>query len=175
MSATLASIPSAAGRFLSGGGARFAAARTLDRNSSPVNTVRASHCCYRSAKTRRPCKKTLLLQELEKDGSALAAAIKTAALAGDSSAMSLWLTRLEPGLRSRSETVEIELDVNAPIEDQIKAVMTAIAAGEISVETGSMLINNIEKLANIRAAQGNGDKEEALIKAFRDMATKVLV
>jgi hypothetical protein len=120
-------------------------------------------------------RKTLLLQELEKDGSALANAIKAAALAGDSSAMSLWLTRLEPAIRSRSETVEIELDVNAPIEDQMKAVMTAIANAQISVETGTMLINNIEKLANIRTAQGDGDKEGALIKAFRDMAMKVPV
>jgi Family of unknown function (DUF5681) len=120
-------------------------------------------------------KKTLLLQELERDGSSLAAAIKAAALSGDSSAMSLWLTRLEPALRSRSETVEIELDVNASVEDQIKAVMTAIANGEISVETGSLLINNIEKLANIRAAQGTGDREQALIQAFRDMATKLPV
>jgi hypothetical protein len=120
-------------------------------------------------------RKTILLQELEKDGSALAAAIKTAALAGDASAMSLWLTRLEPALRSRGKTVEIELNVNAPIEDQIKAVMTAIASAQISVETGSMLINNIEKLANIRVAQGSGDKEQALIQAFRDMATKLPV
>ncbi len=120
-------------------------------------------------------RKTLLLQELEKDGSALAAAIKAKALDGDPAAMSLWLTRLEPALRSRSETVELELDVNAPIEDQIKAVMTAIVDGQISVETGSMLINNIEKLANIRLAQGNGDREHALIQAFRDMATKLPV
>jgi hypothetical protein len=120
-------------------------------------------------------KKTLLLQELEKDGSALAVAIKAKALDGDPAAMSLWLTRLEPALRSRSETVELELDVNAPIEDQIKAVMTAIVDGQISVETGSMLINNIEKLANIRLAQGNGDREQALIQAFRDMATKLPV
>jgi hypothetical protein len=120
-------------------------------------------------------KKTLLLQELEKDGSALAVAIKAKALDGDPAAMSLWLTRLEPALRSRSETVEIELDVNAPIEDQIKAVMTAIVDGQISVETGSMLISNIEKLANIRQAQDNGDKEQALIDAFREMATKMPV
>jgi len=120
-------------------------------------------------------RKTILLQELEKDGSALAAAIKAAALAGDASAMSLWLTRLEPALCSRGETVEIELNVNAPIEDQIKAVMTAIAGAQITVETGSMLINNIEKLANIRAAQGSGDKERALIQAFRDLATKLPV
>jgi hypothetical protein len=120
-------------------------------------------------------RKTLLLQELEKDGSALAAAIKTAALSGDASAMSLWLTRQEPALRSRSETVEIELDVDASSEDQIKTIMRAIVAGDISVETGSMLINNIEKLANIRAAQGSDDKGQALVQAFRDMATKLPV
>jgi hypothetical protein len=120
-------------------------------------------------------RKTLLLQELEKDGSALAVAIKASALTGDTSAMSLWLTRLEPAVRARGEMIEIELDVNAPVEDQLKVVMQAIADGEISVDVGSMLINNIEKLANIRAAVGLGDRESSLIQAFRDMASKVPV
>lgn len=120
-------------------------------------------------------KKTILLQELEKDGSALAVAIKASALTGDTSAMSLWLTRLEPAVRARGETIEIDLDVNATVEDQLKKVLQAIADGEISVDVGSMLINNIEKLSNIRAAAGLGDRESNLIQAFRDMATKVPV
>jgi hypothetical protein len=120
-------------------------------------------------------RKTIILQELEKDGSALACAIKAAALTGDTSAMSLWLTRLEPAVRVRGETIEMDFDVNAPLEDQLKKVLQAIVDGEISVDVGSMLINNIEKLANIRAAAGLGDMESNLIQAFREMANKVPV
>src|SRR6266404_2101926 len=72
-------------------------------------------------------RRSILLQELEKDGSALAIAIKTAALTdGDVGAMSLWLTRLESAVRARGEMIQIELDVNAPVEDQIKTIMQAI-------------------------------------------------
>lgn len=115
-------------------------------------------------------RKTILLQELEKDGSALAIAIKTAALTGDTSAMSLWLTRLEPAVRARGEMIQIDLDVNAPVEDQIKAVMRATVDGDISVETGNMLINNIAKLAEIRTAANAGGQQQSLIDAFKEMA-----
>lgn len=120
-------------------------------------------------------RKTILLQELEKDGSALACAIKAAALTGDTSAMSLWLTRLEPAVRVRGETIEMDLDVNAPVEDQLKHVLQAIANGEISVDVGTAMINNIEKLANIRAAAGAGAEQEKLIALFKDIGNKVPV
>jgi hypothetical protein len=55
-------------------------------------------------------RKTLLLQELEKDGSSLANAIKSAAMSGDSAAMALWLSRLEPPARKHGEHVEFEFD-----------------------------------------------------------------
>jgi hypothetical protein len=120
-------------------------------------------------------RKTLILEELEKDGSALATAIKAAALTGDTSAMSLWLTRLEPAVRARGETIEFPLDVNAPVEDQLKQVLQAIADGEISVDGGSMLIANIEKLANVRATANAGSHADALIQAMRDFAAKAPV
>lgn len=120
-------------------------------------------------------RKTLLLQELERDGSALAAAIKAKALEGDMSAASLWLSRLEPAARTRGETVEFDFNPQSTPAQNIEEVMKAVAAGEMSVETGAQLISGIEKLANVRVAEVTEDKERTLIDAFREFATKAPV
>lgn len=115
-------------------------------------------------------RKTLLLQELERDGSALAAAIKAKALEGDASCMSLWLSRLEPAARTRGETVEFNFRPDATPAQNIEEVMKAVAAGDMSVETGAQLISGIEKLANVRVSEQTVDKERALIDVFRQFA-----
>nr|WP_298717223.1 DUF5681 domain-containing protein [uncultured Steroidobacter sp.] len=120
-------------------------------------------------------RKTLLIQELERDGSALAAAIKAKALEGDMSAASLWLSRLEPAARTRGETVEFDFNPQSTPAQNIEEVMKAVAAGEMSVETGAQLISGIEKLANVRVAEVTEDKERTLIDAFREFATKAPV
>jgi hypothetical protein len=115
-------------------------------------------------------RKTLLLQELERDGSALAAAIKAKALEGDASCMSLWLSRLEPAARTRGETVEFSFDPQATPAQNIEEVMKAVARGDMTVETGAQLISGIEKLANVRVSEQTEDKERALIDVFRQFA-----
>jgi hypothetical protein len=95
-------------------------------------------------------RKTLLREELEKDGSALAAAIKEAALEGDGTAMSLWLSRLEPPLRPRAEKVQFDLDPSKPLHLQAQQVLVAVANGDIDPETGQMLVNLISSFAGIR-------------------------
>lgn len=120
-------------------------------------------------------RKTLLLQELERDGSALAAAIKAKALEGDASCMSLWLSRLEPAARTRGETVEFAFDPAATPAQNIEEVMKAVAAGDMTVETGAQLISGIEKLSNVRVSEQTEDREIALINAFREMAQKMPV
>jgi hypothetical protein len=121
-------------------------------------------------------RKTLLMEELERDGSALAAAIKRKALEeGDASCMSLWLSRLEPAARTRGETVEFNFRPDATPAQNIEEVMAAVAAGDMSVETGAQLISGIEKLANVRVAEVTEDKERSLIDAFRAFAKNVPV
>src|SRR5687767_14880902 len=71
-------------------------------------------------------KKTLLREELEKDGPALANAMKSKALGGCMNAAGLWLARLEPALRQRGETVEFELDDTAPLSTQVEQVTRAM-------------------------------------------------
>jgi hypothetical protein len=117
-------------------------------------------------------KKTLLREELEKDGSALAAAIKARALEGDMQAASLWLTRLEPPARMRGETVEFDFDPKASAAQNIESILKAVAAGEVTVETGAQLIASIERLADVRESAGGGDREQQIVDALRDFATK---
>jgi hypothetical protein len=122
-----------------------------------------------------PNKKTVLRQELEKDGSALAAAIKAKALTGDTSAQALWLARLEPALRPRGETVTLALDTSLSLPLQMEQVTQAVANGELTIEQGSQIVEMLERLANVRAQADGDSKADALIAAFRQMASALPV
>ena len=98
-------------------------------------------------------KKTLLRAELEKDGSALAAAIKAAALNPDSpdtTAMSLWLARLEPPLRPAAQRVQFHLDPDAPIADQAKQVMLAMSRGELDPDTARQIMDMLSAFIGMK-------------------------
>ena len=105
----------------------------------------------------------------------MATAIKSAAMNGDSAAMALWLSRIEPPVRKHGEHVEFEFDAKATPAQNIEKVLAAIAAGELSLEAGNMIISGIEKLASARAVTEVTDKSAALIEAFKDMAGRVPV
>ncbi len=96
-------------------------------------------------------RKTLLRKELEKDGSALAAAIKTAALEGnDTTAMSLWLARLEPPLRPTAQRVTFELDTQLSIAEQAKQVVQAMARGELDPDTAKQIMEMLTCFVGLR-------------------------
>ncbi|MDO4768982.1 MAG: DUF5681 domain-containing protein [Brachymonas sp.] len=109
-------------------------------------------------------RKTLLAEELQKDGSDLARAIKEAALAGDTSAMNLWAQRLEPPLRARAAAVGFELDPEKPLHEQAQQVLAAVSEGRVDPETGRMLIDCIQSVAGIRAV----DELEAHLAALEE-------
>jgi hypothetical protein len=119
--------------------------------------------------------KTQLRQELEKDGASLANAVKTAALEGDMTAAGLWLARLEPVLKPRSEPTPFDLDRKAPITDQVEQVVIAVAAGDLTIDEGRHIVAMLQQLAEIRAldsASGNAAQiVEALSKFGRSAFT----
>ncbi|MFO1408242.1 MAG: DUF5681 domain-containing protein [Steroidobacteraceae bacterium] len=98
-------------------------------------------------------KKTLLREELEKDGSALAVAIKAAALkpdSPDSTAMSLWLSRLEPPLRPSAQRVQFDLNPDAPIADQAKQIMLAMSRGELDPDTARQIMDMLSAFIGMK-------------------------
>lgn len=110
-------------------------------------------------------KKTLLRAELEKDGSALAAAIKAAALNPDSpdtTAMSLWLARLEPPLRPSAQRVQFDLDPDAPIADQAKQVMLAVSRGELDCDQAKQIMDLLSAFIGMKDVENFLDELKRL-------------
>lgn len=95
-------------------------------------------------------RKTVVVQEFEKEGSRIARVVIDAALEGDMTAANMVLQRLSPPLRSRSEKVTFELDPDKPLSEQAQQVLTAVAAGDIDPETGKLLIDAIGAFAGIK-------------------------
>lgn len=121
-------------------------------------------------------RKTLLREELEKDGSALAAALKAKALEGDPTCLGLWLARLEPVMKPRAEPVEFKLDTDAPPAKQIAQVIEAVAAGDLTIDEGHQIANMLRQLAEVRVLENGGDdKADKLINAFKEFAQSPVV
>lgn len=97
-------------------------------------------------------KRTLLAQAFEAEAKEIATSVIEAAKAGDMQAASLVLSRIEPPLRSRPERVQFDLDANAPLTEQARQVLTAIAGGQLSPETGRVVIDSIGAFAKLREA-----------------------
>lgn len=118
-------------------------------------------------------RKTLLREELEKDGSALAAAIKAKALDGDTSAQALWLARLEPVIRPRAEPVEFDLDTKLSAAGQIEQVIKAVAEGALTIDEGQLICNMIRQRAEVIALEGASDGAAQVVDALRAFAQGV--
>jgi hypothetical protein len=113
-------------------------------------------------------RKTLLREELERDGSSLAAAIKAAALnpeSPDTTAMSLWLSRLEPPLRPTAQRVQFTLDPGAPIADQAKQIVQAVADGHVDVDTGKQILDMLAAYIGMKDVEHFLDELKRLAKS----------
>ncbi|MBZ0330024.1 hypothetical protein KZO25_06785 [Halomonas sp. ANAO-440] len=95
-------------------------------------------------------RKTVVVQEFEKEGSRIARVVIDAALEGDMTAANMVLQRLSPPLRSRSEKVTFELDADKPLSAQAQQILSAVATGDIDPDTGKLLIDAIGAFAGIK-------------------------
>lgn len=95
-------------------------------------------------------RKTVVVQEFEKEGSRIARVVIDAALEGDMTAANMVLQRLSPPLRSRSEKVTFELDADKPLSEQAQQILSAVATGDIDPDTGKLLIDAIGAFAGIK-------------------------
>lgn len=107
-------------------------------------------------------KKTLVAQEFEKEGSAIARVVIDKALAGDISAANIVLQRISPPLKTRAEKVKFELDSNAPLTGQARQILAAVALGEVDPDTGQVLINCISAFAGLRQVDELDERLRAL-------------
>lgn len=107
-------------------------------------------------------KKTLIATEFEKDGSAVARVVVEAALGGDIQAANIVLMRLAPPLKARAERVQFALDANAPLTQQARQILQAVADGNIDPDTGKLLIDSISAFAGLREVDELAQRLDAL-------------
>ncbi|MFT3963728.1 DUF5681 domain-containing protein [Propionivibrio sp.] len=93
---------------------------------------------------------SLISEEFEKEGSAVARVVIQAAKDGDIHAANIVLQRLAPPLKPRSEKVSFAIDATKPLTEQATQVLKAIADGEIDPDSGRALIDCICAFAGLR-------------------------
>lgn len=96
-------------------------------------------------------KKAKLAHRMLADADGIVAALIEKALEGDTGAASLVLSRVMPSLRSQAEKVSFPFDPEAPVPQQIEAVLAAIAAGVLAPDAGQTIIAALGTLADARA------------------------
>lgn len=105
-------------------------------------------------------------------------AVATAkAFEGDPQMLNLLLSRVMPVLRAQNDDrVQFEFDASKPLSDQLAAIAQAAAEGSVSLEQAHQFTEIAKALATVRAMEtGVGDKESALVEAFKNFAKQVPV
>lgn len=97
-------------------------------------------------------RKTIFMQKLEAGGTvdSLVAALKEGLAERDPTCLALLVNRIEPALKSVSQTVEFELDTSKPLADQAAQVVKAMAEGHIGPDVVSQIMDTLDRLAGIR-------------------------
>jgi hypothetical protein len=129
----------------------------------------------------RPCgivdKRMRLNKALMDDADALLQVTKAKAMEGDMTAMALLLSRAVPTLKAESaERVAFAFDSSKSLSEQLAMIAQAAADGAITLEQAHQFAEICKALATVRAMEtGGGDKESALVEAFRNFAKQVPV
>ncbi|MFH1658553.1 MAG: DUF5681 domain-containing protein [Pseudomonadota bacterium] len=103
-------------------------------------------------------KKTLLVEEFEKEGSAIARVVINAAKNGDIQAANIALMRLAPPLKAECRRINIALNTDSSLTEQAKQVLEAIASGNIDPENGRLLIDCIGRFAGLKQIEELEDR-----------------
>ncbi len=98
-------------------------------------------------------KKAKLAQRMLADADGIVGVMVEKAMEGDTSAASLVLSRVLPALRGQTEKVQFAFDAEAPVTEQMEAVLTAIADGTVAADVGRQIIDAIGALSNARAVE----------------------
>ncbi len=105
-------------------------------------------------------KRTKVTRALMDDAPGVARVVIDAALAGDMQAAGLVLSRCAPVIKAQAERVQFELSSDAPLAEQARQIMQAVADGNVDPDTGRTLIGCLNSVAGIQAV---ADLEERLV------------
>ena len=92
--------------------------------------------------------------------------LRTAALAGDMSAMGLLMGRLAPPLKPSAELIRFELPDGTPL-DQARAVVAGVAAGQLTPADGKALLDGLAAVCKIQEVTDLIPRLEAIESGLR--------
>lgn len=95
-------------------------------------------------------KRMRLNQALLNDAHAILKVVIENALKGDTAAATLALSKVLPSMKAQAERVQFDFDSNAPLADQVAAVLQAIANGEVSADVAKNIIDAISALGAMK-------------------------
>ena len=107
-------------------------------------------------------RKTQLAQAFHDEGKAIAQVVIDLAKKGDLQACSLVLARLAPPLRASAQKVTFDLDPEASLTEQARAVLVAIAGGEVDPDIGKTLIDAISAFGGLRQVDELAERLKAI-------------
>lgn len=94
-----------------------------------------------------------LVQKMLENADGILDAIIAKAMEGDSSSASLILARIVPALKSQAQTVQFDFDHTASASDQAASIISAIASGAVSPDIGRQILEAVNALSQIKAAE----------------------
>lgn len=106
-----------------------------------------------NGRPRGQTKQSKLIQRMLEDAGDVVDAVIAKAKEGDSASAGLVLSRILPALRSQSEKVSFDFDTSLPVSQQVEQVLQAISEGVVAPDTGKLIIEAIQSLSSIRAAE----------------------
>jgi hypothetical protein len=98
-------------------------------------------------------RKAKVTQALMEEAPAIIRVVLDAATERDLAASGMVQARILPPVRALAERVSFDFDPNAPVTEQIEAVLAGIASGALSADLGRDVIAAIGTLSNARAVE----------------------
>jgi uncharacterized protein DUF5681 len=112
-------------------------------------------------------KKTSVVEEFEKEGSAIARVVVEKAKAGDMTAATIALSRISPPLRPRGERVEFTLDADGVPSDQAKQIVLAVARGQLCIDDARFLIECLTAFVGLQELEAYSAERRRLLQGSR--------
>ncbi|OPX54136.1 hypothetical protein SAMN02745127_03111 [Oceanospirillum multiglobuliferum] len=98
----------------------------------------------------RPRKATTELEKaLKKHGADLADKLIALALEGDTTALKICIDRIHAPLKPQSAPVQLELPEGASMADTGRAILNAVARGELPTDQASQMLNGLGALVRV--------------------------
>lgn len=117
-----------------------------------------------------PDRRRKMTESILNDLEAILNVVKARAADGDMQAASLLLARTLPTVKAEGERLQFEFDATLSPSHQLQQIAQAVADGDLTLDQGKGFAELVRQIAEVKALDGQGDKADKLINAFKQLA-----